>query len=53
RLGIEHGVDYSQTASSDPADAQGPACGKSDSCRLRHEGIIDAGVTTLYTAISR
>ncbi|MFI7934818.1 7-cyano-7-deazaguanine synthase, partial [Acinetobacter baumannii] len=27
------------------ADAQGRACGKCDSCRLRKEGFIDAGVT--------
>ncbi len=45
RLGIEHGVDYSQTVSCYQADAQGRACGKCDSCRLRKEGFIDAGVT--------
>ena len=44
RLGIEHGVDYSQTVSCYQADTQGRACGKCDSCRLRKEGFIEAGV---------
>ncbi|KAF1016689.1 MAG: 7-cyano-7-deazaguanine synthase [Acinetobacter bereziniae] len=44
RLGIEHGVDYSQTVSCYQADDQGRACGKCDSCRLRKEGFMDAGV---------
>ena len=51
RLGIEHGVDYSQTVSCYQADAQGRACGKCDSCRLRQQGFIEAGITdpTRYT----
>ncbi|ENW29461.1 7-cyano-7-deazaguanine synthase QueC [Acinetobacter lwoffii] len=44
RLGIEHGVDYSQTVSCYQADDQGRACGKCDSCRLRKQGFADAGV---------
>jgi HisJ family histidinol phosphate phosphatase len=41
---IEHGVDYSQTVSCYQADDQGRACGKCDSCRLRKQGFVDAGV---------
>ncbi len=54
RLGLAHGVDYSQTISCYQADAQGHACGRCDSCRLRHQGFVDAGVTdpTLYQAIT-
>lgn len=44
RLGIEHGVDYSQTISCYQADDQGRACGRCDSCRLRRQGFIDAGI---------
>lgn len=44
RLGLEHGVDYSQTVSCYQADDQGRACGKCDSCRLRKEGFTQAGV---------
>lgn len=44
RLGLEHGVDYSQTVSCYQADDQGRACGKCDSCRLRKQGFIEAGV---------
>lgn len=44
RLGLEHGVDYSQTVSCYQADSQGRACGKCDSCRLRQQGFADAGV---------
>ena len=51
RLGIEHGVDYSQTVSCYQADAQGRACSKCDSCRLRQQGFIEAGIAdpTRYT----
>ncbi|TCM67825.1 preQ(0) biosynthesis protein QueC [Acinetobacter calcoaceticus] len=45
RLGIEHGVDYSQTVSCYQADDQGRACGKCDSCRLRKQGFADAQIT--------
>jgi 7-cyano-7-deazaguanine synthase len=44
RLGIEHGVDYSQTVSCYQADEQGRACGTCDSCRLRQQGFIEANV---------
>lgn len=42
--GIELGVDYSLTISCYQADAQGYACGRCDSCRLRREGFAQAGV---------
>ena len=44
------GVDYSQTVSCYQADAQGRACGRCDSCRLRREGFAAAGLPdpTLY-----
>ncbi|MBM4234072.1 MAG: 7-cyano-7-deazaguanine synthase, partial [Gammaproteobacteria bacterium] len=32
------------TVSCYQADAQGRACGRCDSCRLRHEGFVAAGV---------
>lgn len=44
RQGIELKVDYSQTVSCYQADDEGFACGKCDSCRLRHQGFVDAGV---------
>ena len=44
RLGLEHGVDYAQTISCYQANQQGQACGRCDSCRLRHQGFMDAGV---------
>lgn len=50
RRGHELGVDYSQTVSCYQADAQGRACGRCDSCRLRREGFRAAGVAdpTVY-----
>jgi len=42
--GLELGVDYSLTVSCYQATAEGLACGKCDSCRLRRQGFIDAGV---------
>ena len=42
--GMALGVDYSQTVSCYQADEQGRACGRCDSCRLRRQGFIDAGV---------
>ena len=53
RLGIEHGVDYSQTVSCYQADDQGRSCGKCDSCRLRKQGFIDASIAdpTRYTPL--
>ena len=44
RRGVELGVDYAQTVSSYQADPQGRACGRCDSCRLRREGFVAAGV---------
>jgi 7-cyano-7-deazaguanine synthase len=42
--GMALGVDYAQTVSCYQADAQGKACGKCDSCRIRQQGFADAGV---------
>ena len=42
--GLALGVDYSLTVSCYQATEQGLACGKCDSCRLRRQGFIDAGV---------
>jgi 7-cyano-7-deazaguanine synthase len=44
RRGRTLGVDYALTLSCYQADAQGRACGACDSCRLRREGFIAAGV---------
>lgn len=44
RRGVELGVDYAQTVSCYQADPQGRACGRCDSCRLRREGFVAAGV---------
>lgn len=44
RQGIDLGVDYAATVSCYQADAQGRACGRCDSCRLRREGFAAAGV---------
>jgi 7-cyano-7-deazaguanine synthase len=51
KVGIELGVDYALTVSCYQATATGLACGKCDSCRLRGQGFVDAGVedTTRYT----
>ena len=43
--GMSLGVDYGQTVSCYQADAHGRACGVCDSCRLRSEGFICAGLT--------
>ncbi|NNJ73135.1 MAG: hypothetical protein HKP09_08130 [Enterobacterales bacterium] len=42
--GIDLGVDYSRTVSCYQADDDGRACGRCDSCRLRKQGFIDAGI---------
>ena len=42
--GLALGVDYSLTVSCYQATDTGLACGKCDSCRLRRQGFIDAGV---------
>jgi len=44
REGVRLGVDYALTVSCYQADAQGRACGRCDSCRLRHAGFVAAGV---------
>ena len=50
QAGVRLGVDYALTVSCYQATDQGLACGKCESCRLRHQGFIDAGVPdpTLY-----
>lgn len=44
RRGVSLGVDYSATVSCYQADAEGLACGRCDSCRLRRAGFDSAGV---------
>jgi 7-cyano-7-deazaguanine synthase len=44
-LGTTLGVDYNATVSCYQADASGLACGVCDSCRLRRQGFVEAGVT--------
>ena len=44
QLGVENGVDYGLTVSCYQADSEGRACGVCDSCRLRKQGFIDAGI---------
>ncbi|SER36138.1 preQ(0) biosynthesis protein QueC [Pseudomonas sp. NFACC02] len=44
KAGTRLGVDYGLTVSCYQADDQGRACGKCDSCRLRAEGFLAAGV---------
>ena len=44
KRGTELGIEYSETVSCYQADAQGRACGQCDSCRLRRQGFIDAGL---------
>jgi 7-cyano-7-deazaguanine synthase len=52
REGLRLGVDYALTVSCYQADAQGRACGRCDSCRLRRAGFEAAGVAdpTRYAA---
>ncbi len=52
RRGIAAGVDYALTVSCYQADAEGRACGVCDSCRLRRDGFLAAGVAdpTRYAA---
>ncbi len=44
RTGVELGVDYGQTVSCYQADERLAACGRCDSCRLRREGFVAAGL---------
>jgi 7-cyano-7-deazaguanine synthase len=45
REGVRLGVDYTLTVSCYQADGDGTACGKCDSCRLRHAGFAAAGIS--------
>jgi 7-cyano-7-deazaguanine synthase len=45
REGVRLGVDYGLTVSCYQADVTGAACGLCDSCRLRREGFVSAGVS--------
>ena len=55
RTGTALGVDYAVTISCYQPDAQGAACGRCDSCRLRAAGFSAAGVSdpTFYAPSSR
>lgn len=44
RLGDKLGLDYGQTVSCYRADDRGRACGRCDSCEIRRQGFIDAGL---------
>ncbi|MFA5494270.1 MAG: 7-cyano-7-deazaguanine synthase QueC [Porticoccaceae bacterium] len=44
RTGAALGVDYGLTVSCYQASAEGFACGRCDSCRLRRQGFADAGI---------
>ena len=52
RRGNSLGVDYSLTVSCYQADEHGRACGVCDSCRLRREGFVSAGITDPTAYIS-
>jgi 7-cyano-7-deazaguanine synthase len=54
REGARLGVDYSLTVSCYQADAEGRGCGVCDSCRLRREGFVSAGIPdpTKYTSFA-
>lgn len=44
RRGLVLGLDYALTVSCYNADMEGRACGTCDSCRLRKQGFLDAGI---------
>lgn len=44
RTGVDLGIDYSMTVSCYAADREGRACRVCDSCRLRAEGFLNAGI---------
>jgi 7-cyano-7-deazaguanine synthase len=52
QTGVQLGVDYALTLSCYQPDAQARACGRCDSCRIRHQGFVAAGVKdpTRYTS---
>jgi 7-cyano-7-deazaguanine synthase len=45
RRGLALGLDYALTVSCYQATSEGLACGRCDSCRLRRQGFLDAGVS--------
>jgi 7-cyano-7-deazaguanine synthase len=45
RAGARLGVDFSATVSCYQADEEGRACGRCDSCRIRREGFVSAGIS--------
>lgn len=50
RLGVKLGVNYGLTVSCYNPDSSGASCGVCASCRLRHQGFLDAGIEdpTIY-----
>jgi 7-cyano-7-deazaguanine synthase len=42
--GLRRGVDYGMTVSCYQADSQGRGCGRCDSCRIRRDGFLGAGI---------
>ena len=42
--GLRRGIDYGLTVSCYQADSEGRACGKCDSCRIRRDGFLAAGI---------
>jgi 7-cyano-7-deazaguanine synthase len=44
REGVRLGVDFAATVSCYQADAEGRACGRCDSCRIRRDGFAAAGL---------
>lgn len=55
RRGAALGIDYAETVSCYQPDAEGAACGRCDSCRIRRDGFAAAGVPdpTRYAAANR
>lgn len=45
RAGVAAGVDYSKTHSCYDPSPEGLACGRCDSCLLRHKGFVEAGIS--------
>lgn len=45
KMGIELGVDYSQTITCYDPTSDGKSCGVCDACILRHKGFIDADIS--------
>lgn len=50
KLGVDLGIDYTNTITCYRANAQGEACGTCDSCHLRKKGFSDLGIAdqTVY-----